>query len=128
MSFTEQVRALLSLRGLSINKMLKDLSLGSGTFASWEKNNRIPTGDVLIRFADYFDVTTDYLLGRTDEKNPSPGGAAPLELSPQDTDLLDLFHQLNEEGQEKILSYAKDLMSSGNYIKSGQPHLGKKEA
>lgn len=69
MSFTERVRALLSLRGLSINKMLKDLSLGSGTFATWEKNNRIPNGDVLVKIADYFNVSTDYLLGHFDSQD-----------------------------------------------------------
>ena len=40
------------------------------------------------------------------------------DLIPSETQLLALHRQLNEEGQEKLLSYADDLVSSGKYIKS----------
>ncbi len=33
-------------------------------------------------------------------------------------DLVKMFDQLNEEGQEKLVSYADDLVSSGKYIKT----------
>ena len=50
-------------------------------------------------------------------------GIAELDNSPSEslsseTQLLTLHRQLNEEGQEKLLSYADDLVSSGKYIKS----------
>lgn len=107
----------------------KAIGVSSGNISDWKSGRSSPKQDALIKIADYFDVSTDYLLGRTDEKSvTSPSGAAPLELSPKDTALLDFFHQLNDEGQEKVLSYTNDLTSSGNYIKSGQPRVGKKEA
>lgn len=110
-------------------QLAQAIGASQGNISDWKNGRSFPKSDVLARIADYFNVTTDYLLGRTDAKSvTSPSGAALLELSPQDTALLDSFHQLNEEGQEKVLSYAKDLTSSGNYIKSGQPRLGEKEA
>lgn len=40
------------------------------------------------------------------------------DLSPLETQLLTLHRQLNDEGQETLLSYADDLVSSSKYIKS----------
>lgn len=42
--------------------------------------------------------------------------------------LADSLEQLNEEGQEKILDYAADIVASGRYIKSHQSEMVKKEA
>ncbi len=36
----------------------------------------------------------------------------------EDEALLDLFHQLNAEGKQKLLDYADDLVESGKYIKT----------
>lgn len=47
--------------------------------------------------------------------------AAPSE----DESLLSLLHQLNEEGREKLLDYAADLVASGRYIKIDSAGLGK---
>ena len=45
-------------------------------YSQYELGKRdIPT-DVLIRLADFYRVSTDYLLGRTDEKAPYPKGKA----------------------------------------------------
>ena len=39
-------------------------------------------------------------------------------ITSKEEELLTLHRQLNDEGQEKLLSYADDLVSSGKYIKS----------
>ena len=43
------------------------LSITKQTVSNWENNNIMPSIDMLIKIADFFGVTTDYLLGR-DEK------------------------------------------------------------
>ncbi len=55
---------------ISLNALEKVLGFGKSTIASWEKKQ--PSADKLQKVADYFSVSTDYLLGRTD--NPSPNG------------------------------------------------------
>lgn len=37
------------------------------TITNWKKGNRFPKYDVLIKIADYFDCSLDYLLDRTDD-------------------------------------------------------------
>ncbi|MFT8928480.1 MAG: helix-turn-helix transcriptional regulator [Sporolactobacillus sp.] len=39
------------------------------TYANWEYGTRTPDGEMLTKIADLFDVSTDYLLGRTDIHN-----------------------------------------------------------
>lgn len=55
------------------NKSLKQLSEETGisfrTIQSYELQDRTPAViDILIALADYFDVTLDYLVGRSDDK------------------------------------------------------------
>ncbi len=42
----------------------KKLSITKQTVSNWENNNILPSIDMLTKIADYFNVTTDYLLDR----------------------------------------------------------------
>lgn len=118
--FLERVAALIDAQGITRNKLLKDLQLDKSSFLNWERRGTIPGGDVVAKIADYFHVSTDYLLGRTDDKTPpSAAGADPLRSI-----LLDNFDQLNQEGQERLVETSDDMVSSGKYIKAGPTELG----
>ncbi len=51
-----------------------DISIN--TYQNYESGKRIPTADILIKLADFYGVTTDYLLGR----EPAPNPFADLDL------------------------------------------------
>ncbi len=55
-----------------------DISIN--TYQNYESGKRIPTADILIKLADFYGVTTDYLLGR----EPAPNPFADLDLSEDD--------------------------------------------
>jgi transcriptional regulator with XRE-family HTH domain len=57
---------LSKLNQISPTAVVTTLGFSKGNLARW-RNGTSPTGEVLSRFADYFNVSTDYLLGRTDE-------------------------------------------------------------
>jgi len=46
------------------------LNINRTTYAKWETGDRLPDMETLNKLADYFNVTTDYILRRTD--NPEP--------------------------------------------------------
>lgn len=69
--FFERYSALCSKAGKSPNKVAKELSISSGSVTEWKKG-RIPQNATVSKIAKYFDVSTDYLLGRTDEKKERP--------------------------------------------------------
>ncbi len=63
------------LQQLKIEKNLrqKDIAASVGlslrSYQRYESGEREPTSDILIAIAEYFDVSLDYLVGRTDNPN-----------------------------------------------------------
>ena len=55
----------------SPNAVAKELGIPSGSITNW-KNGTNPRHGTLLKIADYFDVSVDYLLGNTDKKEKSP--------------------------------------------------------
>ena len=53
-------------KGLSQRKFGENLGVCNQTVSFWESGSREPDMDTLIKIADFFDVSVDYLLGRKD--------------------------------------------------------------
>lgn len=52
----------------------EELGINKSNVSNWKNNGYTPRGDALQRIADYFNVSTDYLLGVEDkEKAPAKG-------------------------------------------------------
>lgn len=56
-------------KGKTQKEMAKDLGTTDVSIGRYEAGAREPKTDILNALADYFDVTTDYLLGRIDKRN-----------------------------------------------------------
>lgn len=67
-TFPNRLKELREKRELLGKDLAKIMSVEPATITNWEKGNRFPKDDVLVKIADYFDCSTDYLLGRTDDK------------------------------------------------------------
>lgn len=87
----------------------QELGMAESTVSLYESGKRCPDIQTMIRFADYFNVSLDYLCGR----DFSPR----IEKDDWANRVLSLFDELNIEGQEKLIDYADDLVQSGKYIK-----------
>lgn len=77
--FWERFYQLCISAGTKPNPVGKEIGVSSGVITKW-KNGSIPTADALVKIADYFDCSIDYLMGRTDspeliKKAPPIGGA-----------------------------------------------------
>ena len=66
MNFWETYEKLCSNIGKKPTQVGRELSISPASVTQW-KNGSIPGGEKLVQIADYFNVTTDYLLGRTEE-------------------------------------------------------------
>jgi transcriptional regulator with XRE-family HTH domain len=56
---------------LSQIEAAKLLGISNGTLSGYERNYRDPDTNILEKMAVLYEVTTDYLLGRTDDPTPS---------------------------------------------------------
>lgn len=63
-----RLKKLRKERKISQLKLALDLSMNQNTISRYENLEREADYESLIKFADYFGVSLDYLLGRTDEK------------------------------------------------------------
>lgn len=77
MTTFERIKILANKQGKSVKDVARDLNFGESTIYKWKMQS--PKGVDLEKVADYFNVSVDYLLGRTD--NPSKNSDAPKELT-----------------------------------------------
>lgn len=116
--------------GLKPNPIGKKLGISSGAISAW-KTGTIPDREVLVKIADFFDCSIDYLLGRTDNPASHKGGvsvsasnvsgnsgaigvgntvtnnAAPLDE--QTAEMLNTYKKLSPLNKAKLLVYADEL-------------------
>lgn len=61
-----RLKELRMRRGISQIRLAMELSMSQNSISRYENGEREADYDTLIAFADYFGVSVDYLLGRTD--------------------------------------------------------------
>ena len=98
---SERLKFLRNSRSISQKDFAQALKVSQQTIASWEVGRTEPSNLALKEIADYFGVTTDYLLGRD-----VSGGVF---LSKTQALLLKIFDMLNNEGQDLIMRILNSL-------------------
>lgn len=68
--FSKRLRKLRSEADLKQSELAGKIDLAPSTISMYEQGRRLADQETLKKLADYFNVTTDYLLGRSDIKRP----------------------------------------------------------
>ena len=110
-STLEKIKELALKRGISLQKVAEDL--GYSINYLYTLKEKTPKSDRLQEIADYFNVSTDYLLGRTD--NPAIAGekVAKTEIDLKKDASESFFydgHELNDEDLDLITSLLEARM------------------
>lgn len=66
--FSERLKELRKERGFTQREMAEICSIKPRSYQDYEYSKSYPTVSGLIFLADYFNVSTDYLLGRSDRR------------------------------------------------------------
>lgn len=97
-------------KGLSQKKLAESLKISQSVICDYENEKAVPTATVTCLYADFFNVTTDFLLNREDyfesvnkEYNSYSG------LDTQEEELIKHFRQLNMYQRDAISLQAKIL-------------------
>ena len=101
---------LLQRDGVSTYQVSKATGIAQSVFSSWKNGISKPKADKLKKIADYFGVTTDYLLGR-DEKAPDPEEPE-QEQADVNMEFADRVSRLSESGREALSQYLDLLLKS----------------
>lgn len=78
---SEKIKELRLARGLSQVELAKKLSVTKQTVSNWENDNILPSIDMLTKLADYFNVSCDFILGRTASSYLSTDGLSTEEIA-----------------------------------------------
>lgn len=68
----ERFLELLNKHQTTAYQVAKATGISQNTFSDWKKGRSTPKIDKMQKIADYFGVTTDYLLGKPDQKETPP--------------------------------------------------------
>lgn len=109
------------------NEIAKALGITQRTYSNYEAGNRQPDQDTLIKIADYFNVSVDYLLGRTETIDTAIIKRPDYELSEKflqdyaellkDKSFIDttkLYNEITPELRAMVLGYIVGLLRSYN--------------
>ena len=117
MTLVEKIKMLAKSRGITISSLESTLGFAGGAISKWDRN--VPASDKILKVANYFGTTTDYLLKNELENPISPSdmeqmpvsyyhllnGARDLDLTKQDVDfILDVakrYKMLEDEKNRK---------------------------
>ena len=68
LALNENIKKLRIARGLNQVEFAKILCVTKQCVSNWENDNVVPSIDMLCKIADFFEVSTDYLLGRSERR------------------------------------------------------------
>ena len=111
-STLEKIKELAQKRGISLQKVAEDL--GYSINYLYTLKEKTPKSDRLQEIADYFHVSTDYLLGRTDNPTIASDDKTNAYLGPAETELVAAFRNqtqnMTEEEKARFNKAIESLM------------------
>lgn len=110
--FKSRIRELREENHLSMKELGDKIGSSDAAVCKWENGITEPKSAYILKLANFFNVSTDYLLGRTDELGgtvlPSP---AP-ELPQDEQQLLALYRKMSHPQKIRVIAYSEGLLST----------------
>lgn len=115
MEMKNVLKTLRKTRGYTSAKdFCKAIGISFSTYQNYESGSRVPTVEMLVKIADFYGVTTDFLLGR----EPAPNPFADLNLSKEsEEDVINKYMSLPPEIRACLMDV---LVQLGDAAKSRQ--------
>lgn len=118
MCFGNRLKLLRDELNLSREELANILNITYSALSKYETNARFPQDEGLLKkIADFFDVSVDYLLGRTDIKDVGiiEGNDIPKELKEIGIDYMEVHKTLKEKGltPREVIELIEDLDKIG---------------
>jgi len=95
-----RIKKLREREGIQQNDFAKRIGVSNVVLSRYESGERKPDYDILQRIADFFEVTTDYLLGRSD--NPRMTADEEFQAFANDPELERWYRKLPESDEEDV--------------------------
>jgi len=95
----DRILSLIQAKGITNKEFLEDLNLSLSTISEWKRERNKSYLKHINKIADYFNVSTDYLLGNTSTNS-----------LPEDLQKLNaIYNKLPKEEKAQLMTYAEFL-------------------
>ncbi len=101
-----KLKELRQEKGLSQEQLAAIINVKNYTIGNWEQERSEPSIADIIKIADYFEISTDYLLGRSNDIGIIETNA---NLTQFENKLLDIVNTLSRDDQYQVLGFAQAL-------------------
>lgn len=109
--FKERLNKCRLERGLSQSAVANLLNMTRQAYNHYETGQRQPTQEILVKIADLFQVSVDYLLGRTDDPYQMDGETN-IKYDEFSYAMYDEAKDLSEDDKKRLLMFARMLKDS----------------
>lgn len=101
-------KRLRSLRGdLTQQKVASDLSITVYQLSRYENGKSKPTPEMLVQFSDYYGVTVDYIVGKSDDPRLTEDGQKRVYAELEE--LMKMIKNLSEEDKKRVTQRLLDF-------------------
>lgn len=101
-----RIKTLREELGLKQDELAKKMSVSPSAIGMYERNLREPNNELILKLADYFNVSTDYLLGKSDVRNPEEIDTDKINIGLSKKD----YNPPTKEQQDKIEEFARFVL------------------
>lgn len=109
MKLSTVLKQLREEKGLCQKELAAVLHVSNGTISNYENGVHSPNLDTLCDIADYYGVSVDYLLGRSDSPYAERELMHCISGTYSVNDFLKLFRRLPEPGRKILVAFANNL-------------------
>ena len=99
-----RIKTLREKRGIIQEILAAELGITQQMLSKYEKDVTVIKVDILKKLAEYFNVTTDYLLGMSDVKRDLTGQIKLNETLDEYYDMIEVYKKLDQYDQELVWS------------------------
>lgn len=115
-TFGSRLKALRLSKNLTQEKFANIFYLNKSSISKYEKDKNLPENQLLIKIADFFDVSVDYLLCRTSQQKLFPSNPKPMSgeeflssyvFSEEETEAFAAYFSFPDDLKKEVLDYIR---------------------
>ncbi|MGM9571245.1 MAG: helix-turn-helix domain-containing protein [bacterium] len=103
--FSKRLKQLRAKNKVSQAELARKLGMSQQAIAKWETEKATPDPEMITKIADYFNITTDYLLGREEKQSSSK---------------TELSKRVKKEITEELKKFEESLMNADGLMLDGE--------
>lgn len=108
-----RLKELRQEKGLTQAEVAKSVKTSQRNIGRWENGENEPTASFIAKLAEFFQVSTDYLLGLEDDFGVKVETDEALLYSAEEKKLIEDYRKLNSDKRELIKSNIKAMLPNG---------------